>query len=184
MRLKKLTICSILFLLCSNIFAQQLHEGQLRWSSTRKLVESDFKIKVSSIKNTPIFSQFTIGHTIGGLDFFRKNFNQKIDNIFLGDASWIENTGNYNIEELIAYQQIQFDIAEITARKFRKKILENKSKIANGIDFVNKMSQDIMTEFSKQRLLLEKETESGTNKEILKQWQEKVALELLELDEF
>jgi hypothetical protein len=184
MTIKKVLIALMLFVFCNNIFAQQLQEGELRWSATRRLVESDFMIKVSSIKNTPIYSQFIIRHQIGGFDFLKKNLNQKIENVFFQNASWIENTGGYNTSELIAYQQVQFDIAEIMTRKFRKKVIENKKEISKGVDFVNKASQEMMIEFSNRRLLFEKETESGNNKKMLKQWEEKVASELLALEEF
>lgn len=184
MTIKKTLAISVLLILCNNIFAQKLQEGELRWSSTRRLTESDYAIKVSSLKNTPIYSQFMIRHQIGGFDFLKKNLNQKIENVFFQNASWIENTGNYNTSELLAYQQIQFDMAEIMTRKFRKKVIENKSEISKGVDFVNKTSQEMMTEFSNRRLLLEKETEGGLNKNELKKWEEQVASELLALEEF
>lgn len=184
MTLKKILATVIVFVLSNNMFAQKLQEGELRWSSSRRLTESDYTIKVSSIKNTPIYSQFIIRHQIGGFDFLKKNLNQKIENVFFQNASWIENTGSYNTSELIAYQQIQFDMAEIMTRKFRKKVIENKSEISKGIDFVNKTSQEMMTEFSKRRLLLEKETEGGYNKKELKKWEDQVASELLALEEF
>ena len=49
---------------------------------------------------------------------------------------------------------------------------------------MNKISNEIMTEFSEQRLLLIRETESGGNSEKLTQWKEKITNELQELYEF
>jgi hypothetical protein len=49
---------------------------------------------------------------------------------------------------------------------------------------MNKISNEIMAEFSEQRLLLIRETESGTNQVKLAEWNEKITNELKELYEF
>lgn len=59
-----------------------------------------------------------------------------------------------------------------------------KWKISKGFDIMNKISNEIMTEFSEQRLLLIRETESGRNQEKLTQWNQKIANELNKLYEF
>ena len=79
---------------------------------------------------------------------------------------------------------MQFDLAEIHARKFRKRALENKGQIAKGFDIINQISNDIMTEFSQSRLELIKETERGQNEQKLAEWKEKIGIELKELDEY
>lgn len=165
-------------------FGQNLQEGQKRWSSDQKLTIEDFKIKISDENNDIVFSQFMISHSIGGFDFMKRNLNQKIENIFLGNASWIDTTKVADIPRQIEFQQMQFDLAEIHARKFRKRALENKGQIAKGFDIVNQINNDIMTEFSKSRLVLVKVTESGRNERKLAEWKEKIETELKELDEF
>lgn len=165
-------------------FGQNLQEGQKRWNSDQKLTIEDFKIKISDEINDVVFSQFMISHAISGFDFMKRNLNQKIENIFLGNASWIDTTKIADIQKQIDFQQMQFDLAEIHARKFRKRALENKGQIAKGFDIINQINNDIMTEFSKTRLELVKETESGQNEQKLVEWKEKIATELKELDEF
>jgi hypothetical protein len=165
-------------------FGQNLQEGQKRWNSDQKLTIEDFKIKISDENNDVVFSQFLISHAIGGFDFMKRNLNQKIENIFLGNASWIDTTKVADIQKQIDFQQMQFDLAEIHARKFRKRALENKGQIAKGFDIINQINNDIMTEFSKSRLELVKETENGRNEQKLVEWKEKIATELKELDEF
>jgi hypothetical protein len=179
------TILLSLLLVSNFLFAQELQEGEILWSSVNRLKESDYKIKISSQKNTPIFSQFVIRtNSIGGFDFFKKNLNKKTENVFMGNASWIEISKGYNIKDLIMYQQLQFDLSEIMTRKCRKKILENKKQIPRSKSLINKIINDIMTDFSNARLQLEKETISGTNKEILKKWEEKITIQLSELEDF
>ena len=166
------------------ILGQNLQDGQKRWSSDQKLKISDFKIKISDGNNDVIFSQFMISHAIGRFDFMKRNLNQKIDNIFLGNASWIDTTKIVEIQKQIDFQQMQFDLAEIHARKFRKRALENKKKIAEGFDIINQINNEIMSEFSETRLQLVKETESGLNNEKIEEWKEKITVELKKLHEF
>ena len=165
-------------------FGQNLQEGQKRWSSEQKLTIDDFKIKISDDNTDAVYSQFMISHAIGGFDFMKRNLNQKIENIFLGNASWIDTTKVTEIQKQIDFQQMQFDIAEIHARKFRKRALVNKKKIAKGFDIINQINNEIMAEFSENRLQLVKETESGQNEEKIAEWKEKIATELKKLYEF
>ena len=165
-------------------FGQSLQQGQKRWSSEQKLTIDDFKIKISDKNNDAVYSQFMISHAIGGFDFMKRNLNQKIENIFLGNASWIDTTKVSEIQKQIDFQQMQYDLAEIHARKFRKRALENKKKIAKGFDIINQINNEIMTEFSESRLELIKETEGGQTEEKIEEWKEKIATELKQLYEF
>lgn len=175
----------VLLLVSISTSAQNLLQGELLWKEDIKLASSDYLIKISSQKNTPIFSQFVIRtNTISGFDFFKRNFNQKVENIFLGNASWIEDNEEHNIKQLIAYQQVQFDLSEVMTRKFRKQILEHKKEISKKPSTLNIISQEIMTDFSNQRLLLEKETESGSKLDIIIQWSDRIKEQLLNLNEF
>ncbi len=181
----RLFFATLLSVICLNLsFGQDLQEGQKRWSSDVKLTLDDFKIKTSGENNEAVYSQFMISHSINGFDFMKRNLNQKIENIFLGNASWIDITKVASNRKQIDFQQMQFDLAEIHARKFRKRVLVNKRKISKGFDIINQISNEIMTEFSENRLKLIKETEAGQNEEKITQWKEKIATELKELHEF
>ncbi|WP_289022858.1 hypothetical protein [uncultured Salegentibacter sp.] len=165
-------------------FGQRLQEGQIQWDSEKRLSIEDFKIKMGDKNNDAVFSQFMISHEIGGFDFMKRNLNQTIENIFIGNASWIDTTKIANIKKQIDFQQMQFDLAEIHARKFRKRVLENKNKIIKGFDIINQINNNIMTEFSEYRLLLVKETEAGRNIKKIEEWKERISTELNDLDEF
>ncbi|PWG04019.1 hypothetical protein [Polaribacter aquimarinus] len=175
----------ILSIICLNLsFGQELQDGQKRWSSEKKLTIDDFKIKISDENNEDIYSQFMISYSAQGFDFLKRNLNSKIGNLFLGNASWIDTTKVENIAKRIEFQQTQFNLAEIHARKFRKRLFIKKWKISKGFDIMNKISNEIMAEFSEQRMLLIRETESGTNQGKLAEWNEKITNELKELYEF
>ncbi len=175
-------LISIIFFNLS--FSQELQDGQKRWSPDNKLSIDDFKIKISNENNDAVYSQFMISHAIGGFDFMKRNLNQKIENIFLGNASWIDTTKIASIKNQLEFQQMQFDLAEIQARKFRKQVLKDKRKIAKGFDIINQINNEIMAEFSEIRLELMQETESGRNKEKIATWKAKIITELKELNEF
>jgi len=175
----------ILSIICLNLsFGQKLQDGQKRWSSEKKLTVNDFKIKISDENNEAIYSQFVISYSAQGFDFLKRNLNNKIGNIFFGNASWIDSTKVENIDKQIEFQQAQFDLAEIQARKFRKELFIKKWKISKGFDIMNKISNKIMTEFSEIRLKLIRETEGGQNEQKVSEWKEKIANELKELNEF
>jgi mevalonate kinase len=175
----------VLSIFCLNLsFGQDLQDGQKRWNSENKLTIDDFKIKISGENNEAVYSQFMISYSAQGFDFLKRNLNNKIGNLFLGKASWIDTTKVEYITERIEFQQTQFDLAEIHTRKFRKRLFIKKWKISKGFDTLNKISNEIMAEFSEQRLLLVRETESGGNNEKLTQWKEKIRNELQELYEF
>ncbi|WP_299382043.1 hypothetical protein [uncultured Lacinutrix sp.] len=183
--MKKIFLSFILITACLNSsFSQELQDGQKRWSSSSKLSIDDFKIKIGAEDNDAIYSQFMVTHSIGGFDFMKRNLNQKIENLFLGNASWIDTTKVKSIEKQIQFQQMQFDLAEISARKFRKRILKDKRKISKGVDIVNKINNEIISELSETRLELMRATESGRNEKMVTEWKEKIKSELLELEEF
>jgi|TARA_B110000091_G_C13602232_1_gene385167 mevalonate kinase len=175
----------ILSIACYNLgFGQELQEGQKRWNSENKLTIDDFKIKISDSNNEAIYSQFMISYSAQGFDFLRRNINNRIENLFLGNASWIDTTKIRNIDKQIEFQQTQFNLAEIQARNFRKRLFIKKWKISKGFKIMNKISNEIMAEFSEKRLKLMRETESGRNQKKLTEWNEKITNELEELYEF
>lgn len=183
--MKRIIIGFLIALFCTNlVVAQNLQEGQKRWSSEDKLTVDDFKIKIADEKSDVIFSQFAINYEIGGFDFFTKNLNQKVHNIFLGNASWIDTTKIETVDKQIEYQQSQFDIAEIYTRKFRKEVLKNKTEIIKGFEIVKQIDNKIMAGLSEERLKFIKETENGHNLTKLQEWREKIAFELEDLNEF
>ncbi|WP_282148312.1 hypothetical protein [Algibacter lectus] len=183
--MKRIFLIFMLSISCLNFsFGQELPDGQKIWRSDSKLTINDFKIKISNENNDAVYAQFMISHSIGGFDFMKRNLNNKIKNRFLGNASWIDTTKVESIEKQIDFQQMQFDLAEIQARKFRKRILKDKGQISKGFDIVEKINNEIIAEFSNVRLELMRETESGRNEEKVSKWKEKIKTELEDLDEF
>lgn len=188
-KVRKYTMYRLIFVLLfttlvNQVFAQNLVNGQKRWSANQKLNIADFKIKINDHNTDGVYSQFMISHAFGGFDFMKRNLNQKVENLFLGNASWIDTTRVSEIQQQIDFQQMQFDLAEIQARKFRKRALLNSKKMAKGFQIISEINNEIMAEFAELRLKLIEETEAGQNKQKLEEWKLKISTELEALKEF
>ena len=149
-------------------FAQQEETSEKIWDDKNPLQAADFKLKTSSNSS---FALFTLSYNLSGLDFMTKNFNKKVKNIMLTDASFIDLE---NVEYALAYQQILFDISEVYARQLRKSFLENRWKLAGNIAIAEEFSDSISTEMSKERSRFEQESKNGNDRDVMKTWKQNV----------
>ncbi len=155
---------------------------ELTWRTGERLTPNDFCIKVAN-SNSPIFGQFNLSYQPPAFGLFSNNFNKKVTNILIRNASWIDTTYD-EIDETIRYQQILFDMAEVYCRKFRQRMLEQKKKIALGIDFVENINSEIMKEFSVKRAAFELEYADGNDETVKLKWEEWIKVELDRLSKF
>ena len=178
-----LLIVLAVFQMCLT-YAQEVQAGQKAWSAENHMTLEDFSLKVEGEGRDPIFVQFGIGYEARGFDFLKRNFNQNVKNVFVGQASWVDTTYSGDINHLIAFQQMLFDLAEVHARHFRKRLLQERKQIIKGLDIVEKINNEILTNFSKDRLLIIKETKQGTDIEKIQEWKEKIQSDLEALHVF
>ena len=178
-----LLIALAVFQMCLSL-AQEVQPGQKAWSAEDKLTLEDFSLKVEGDGIDPIYVQFGIGYEAQGFDFLKRNFNQSVKNVFMGHASWVDTTYSGDINQQIAFQQMFFDLAEVHARYFRKRLLQERKQMIKGLGIVNKLNDEALANFSKDRLLIIKETKHGTDKEKIKEWNEKIQADLKALDVF
>jgi len=179
----KIWISLLLLISFSSSFCQStLDDNLLFWSSERNITIDDFGIKTKNAETLFSFAQFSVDYKVSGFDFMRKNFNNKVRNYFIKSASWIDTTAN--VSNSLKYQQTLFDICEIYTREFRKKLKENRKKIASGTQFVAKLNQEAMTEFSNRRIIYDRETNFGTIEEKQQEWELQIKKELVELEEY
>ena len=179
----KIWISILLIITVTTSFSQTtLDDNLIFWSSDKKLTVDDFGIKTKNSETSLSFAQFSVDYQVSGFDFMRKNFNNKVRNCLIKSASWIDTT--VNVSNSIRYQQTLFDICEIYTRKFRMELKKNRKKIASGTQFVDKLNQEIMTEFSNRRIIYDRETNFGTIEEKQQEWELQINKELDELKEF
>ncbi|MBZ0242134.1 MAG: hypothetical protein K8F24_02865, partial [Bacteroidales bacterium] len=160
-----------------------INNSEKLWSSVDRIAESDFQLKVENMSSNPCFAQFSINYSVSGFDFFTRNFNQKVKNTMYTSASWLDNE-TPDKERLIRSQQILFDLSEIYARRFRKQLLIDRKKISKGPQIAESINKDIMNDFAEERAAFEKESKGGLLTEVLSKWEEKIKLELADLNEF
>lgn len=178
--MKKLSL--ILFLLPIIAICQSLQPDEFLWNTNRKLKREDYKILVYE-QDAAIRSSITLSWQLAGFSVFNKNFNQNVLNKFSGNSSAI-NPNAQNLETLLDYQQTNFDLAEVYARKMRRELLIHKNKLWKGFDYANQILNQLSSDFTRIQILMDSETNQGNNPTQLRIWQQKIKKELEELSEF
>ena len=166
--MKKLLRLTFLLFSVTFIFAQSNTHDEKFWSNQNKLTIADYQVTTDNLEN-PVKSQINLSWQLMGFSVLNKNFNQNVTNKFIRSASLI-NPDLPNVKELLYYQQINFDMAEVYARKMRKDLFINKSKLWKGFDFATKILNDNLHEFYKVQLLMDRDTNGGLDAEKVMKW--------------
>ena len=179
------TITLFLLLITATSFAQE----DINWDGKYKLQLSDFKSPATQIGDVKIYSinggagiEFFIAMNTVQL-LFTKNFNSKVATVFKPKASSLVAPDKMIANDLIDFANYQFDLAELHARKLRKRIYEEKDTFSN-ITFFKAVYDEIQNELSEKITIAGKETDLGRNKKKSKVLQEALTKELETLSNF
>jgi hypothetical protein len=112
-----------------------------------------------------------------------KNFNAKVNNTFKRESASLVAPDENSAKDLVAYARFQFDLTELYARKFRKKIFEEKGAFSN-ITFFRPIYETIQKELTERDTNAGKETDLGRKKEKLQVLHDQVLKEILALADF
>ncbi len=156
--------------------------SELTWRTGERLSPNDFCLKVEN-NNSPIYGQFNISYRPPVFGLFAHNFNQHVTNTLIRKASWIDTTHDATVE-MLRYEQILFDLAEVYCRKFRQRLLEEKKKIAMGVLLIEKINANIMEEFSVKRAAFENEYTEAYDDSVKLRWEVWIKAELDRLSKF
>jgi len=179
-------IILVCFLVWGNILFAQKDDSKIVWDSAKKVLWSDFQGKV----NPEVFGNALTAYKI---DFFPENvFVDEQDRIrnyqnltvkarFYKKESW--KTPNVNNLVLI-HEQLHFDIAELYARKIRKRFQELKINKETRFTVYSKEYKILWRECRKYQSDYDYETHHGIKDEINKTWKEKVYKELASLEKY
>lgn len=180
-------ILTIAVCLISNI---AICQSQIEWSPDVELEISDYQSTSTEINNA--LSIYSIS-TTAGIDFsfsmsyyefmFTKNFNGKVNSIFHRASSYISAPNEEIANQLVKFGQLEFDLAELSARKFRKRLFESKGAFSNT-DFFKPLYDEIITEQKNRHNRLAKETDLGKNIDILNKERKKIRSEINELSDY
>lgn len=182
---KILLIC--LFILTNS--AVSLAQNQVEWDGKYQLQLSDFLSKATKIGEGNIYSinmgsLIEFNYQMSNAEFvFTKNFNSKVSCNMKRKAASLVAPDSLIAADLLAFGQYQFDLSELYARKFRKKLYEEKGAFSNA-NFFSPVYNQIQEEFSERITLDSKTTDLGRDRAKLKELHSAVLKGIEELADF
>ena len=179
-----LKIGFFLILSFESLFAQNIIE----WSDSTKLTLSDFQSKTSKIGGN-IYSLYSsskmdFSFSMSNYEFmFTKNFNSKVSCNFTKDAASIIAPDEETANSLVQFAQFDFDLSELYARKFRKKLFEEKGAFSD-VSFFHPIYDRLQKEFVEKHTDAVTLTDIGRDNEKLIELHEDVLRQIKELSQF
>ncbi len=153
----------------------------VRWTDTTKLSWDDFQgqpTKEAKVGSEIIIQSPANFHKATFLDPASITVECYVDK----KASWVKKSQAK--PQLLYYHQTLFDLYELYARKLRKKLSETNFGIENPSGVFDSIYQAHTADLSKAVAQYRAESGMGTKNKKIKEWSEKIASELKELDEY
>lgn len=175
--------CGFLFLSFSikdERYIQTEYGPAIEWSSIAKLDWSDFKAKKQTTYG------FAAATSTCGFVLESETRNGKtihfISVRFYCDESWYNS--NVKIPEILAHEQLHFDICEIFGRKLYKEILKLKRAGALDTQKTETIYYNMLKAYNDYQDLYDLETDHSTNETLQEEWNKKVKQELISLNAY
>ena len=171
-------LCFIAWQSLSAQSLKKLNNDTVIWQSNYALSMSDFKGKIPANKAIG-------GQVMSGIVFFHREREGTpyfvIEAIIVKSKSFIRDSSLYALN----HEQMHFNITEIFARKLRMRLTKlNFAKVSNMQRKLQEQYDKIASELASYQDRYDRETEHGQNPAKQKIWNEKIMLELAELNEF
>jgi phage tail-like protein len=103
--------------------------------------------------------------------------------VFDKDSSWMKDDATKKDSAVLHHEQRHFDIAELYARKLRKRIkeLSEKDRTQENID---KIAKELADEMEKEQNKYDEDTNHGTDADKQKEWDQKIDKEMQEYKDY
>ena len=182
--MRHLFIAILLAIVC-NVKGQ----NTIEWDGNYQLKLSDFQSTATQIGGTNIYSLNTVSsfdfsfYMSSGEFMFTKNFNSKVNCSFNRNAASLVAPDSLIATDLLSFARYQFDLSELYARKFRKRLFEEKGAFSN-VNFFRPIYDEIQREFNERQTIAMKATDLGRDKEKLRQIHQDVLAEIAQLANF
>lgn len=182
---KILASISIYLLLLHSLTAQQI----IDWSPDYELTFEDFlskKTKIGYGDTYQINSTAGMGFSFQMTNYewmFTKNFNSRVTSTFNKNAAVLVAPNLDIANSLLAFANYQFDLVELYARKFRKKLYENKSAFTNP-SFLEPIYNEIQAELNERHAEAGELSNLGIKSEVMKELHQEVLVEIASLGDF
>ncbi|QNL20739.1 DUF922 domain-containing protein [Hyphobacterium sp. CCMP332] len=144
-------------------------QEKIRWNDSINLSWKDFKAR--AVKSSPMAAE-TYTRTEFGMSFQEGEFSWKVDCYFSPQNSWVK--AELKSDDLLSHEQLHFAIAELNARKIRKKMAELELNSMKDSKKLQKTFEEGLKELAETQKLYDKETDHGLNDIPQKDWEQKV----------
>ncbi len=168
----------IISLSISMLFGVQTYaqENRIKWSENYRLNWNDFQ-GISDVRSD------LKAMTYSGIGFEVKCVNGDLDyrvwTYFDKSMSWLNDSEPSEI--LLEHERVHFDITELFARKFTKKLQSLRYPCGRDVEKIQQLYDDNMVEYDGYQQRYDKETNHSIDKGAQKQWQIKIANALRQL---
>jgi hypothetical protein len=144
----------------------------ISWSKDYKLTWSDFK----GTPDTDSHGDAATAIRIEAKPYYKgRKLFYDVNTLFIPEKSWYRHQSD---------EQLHFDLAELYARKARKKIAELQLAKVRDVKYYNKAIQEILNESNEADIEYDRETLHGSLPKAQSRWKFKVELELVLLEEY
>lgn len=170
-------------------FGPLVAQDVIEWNGTHALELADFRSPATHVGEGNLYSlQSAAGfdflfHMSQGGFMFTKNFNSKVSCTFRSEASALVAPDSTIARQLLAFARYEFDLYELYARKFRKRIYEEKGAFSNA-SFFRPAYDELQSELVTRHSLAASATDLGRNEAELQARHEAVLTELAVLKDF
>ncbi len=164
-------------------------QNKIEWDVNYELQFSDFQSPTTQIGGTNIYSL----HTASSMDFsfymsnaefmFTKNFNSKVNCSFNRSAASLVAPDSLIAVDLLYFSRYEFDLSKLYARKFRKRLFEQKGAFSD-VNFFRPIYDEIQLEFTERHTVAGRVTDLGRNTGKLKEFHQEVLQEIEQLQDF
>lgn len=145
--MRDLILPFLLFCSCA-LFSQ----NKILWANDIVINEVCFKDELSNLAEDNVQEMFfhanyEFSYQMTNAQFaFTKNWNRYVEAFYIPELSWMEN-GELK-SDLLLLANLQFDLAELYARKLRKKLYDSK-KLSSSPNFYTIAYQEVNNEYNK-----------------------------------
>lgn len=152
----------------------------IEWDEERPLAWSDFEYKGLKAGEKESYALTSVFHSVrGGIKSGMPNFQVRV--LYVKEDSW---TTNLVSEELLAHEQLHFDLAELYGRKIRKALETLGENGEDQLGEYRKVINLLLDEFKRKSMEYDNETVHGSIAEMQLEWTEYVAFELSRLNKY
>lgn len=181
----KLIFIPMCFLMAMNTHAQK----SIDWDGIYQLRLSDFQSPATQIGMGSVYSLYTgarmdFSFYMSNAEFvFTKNFNSRVNCTFNRQAASLVAPDSLIASNLLQFSRYDFDLSELYARKFRKKLFEGKGAFSS-IAFFQPIYDEVQQELAERHTKAATLTDVGGDREKLNELHQEVLKEIETLADF